>query len=510
MIMNINKLGITRHRIGILLLILFAFAAGLSCSYLTMPGASSYNGPVYENNPLIFWRTIPMVNRDIENPSDPNPQSRLSRFKTLTVSVELLRIEEKLREYNLWEIPEIQQKYWLANYGTDKTRSNATQELVLILQEYNIKRMQYGDPYMPYAREDQISNNNQGIHILNQANNNIQFRVDQDKLLTGCLILGRQDGGKTYAAYNMLKQTTVPFVLLDPKCCWRQRASLLNATYIDLASFDLSPPPNITWEDWLFTTMEVVAQSTGLQYGLDLLIEASQIALSQRQQYIEKTGEDPSLCLKDIRLALELCNLGNSKRTGYFESSKTALSLLVGSEHNPLFSTRGGISLKELFRGRFIIGCPFLNSYQARFWSLYFFTYRHYQSIGLPETSSLRHLIVIDDASRFVSRPETIFSSGGKFGAWMHVLSVLRSSGTGYIFIDQILEPISDDIKQLTHFWLIVGGLRGDENKRQASSAMSLNKEQCDLFVRLQKRECICFCPAAYPYPIHGEIPIVT
>jgi len=156
--------------------------------------------------------------------------------------------------------------------------------------------------------------------------------------------------------------------------------------------------------------------------------------------------------------------------------------------------------------------CPYLNTFQSRFLGSYLFLFMHHASRRLPETTRIRHLTVIDDASRFVSKPDSIFGSSQSFGAWMHTLKILRSSGYGALFIDQLVEPILDDIKQLCNFWLIVGGVHGKGNQEDVAVAMSLDQQQKEMLGRLQTRECICFCPTAHsqhPYPIHGFVPEV-
>ena len=170
--------------------------------------------------------------------------------------------------------------------------------------------------------------------------------------------------------------------------------------------------------------MEAVAQVTGVQFGLDLLIEASQIALRQRQQYIDSTGNDTSLCLKDIKLALPLCHVQKSKRADYRTSAETALSLLIGSEKCRLFAVRRGLPLEQILKGRYIMPCPYLNGVQSRFLGLYLFLYMRH-SAGNRETTRLRQLTIIDDASKFLSRADTAFGSGPKFGPWMLILKSL-------------------------------------------------------------------------------------
>ena len=155
--------------------------------------------------------------------------------------------------------------------------------------------------------------------------------------------------------------------------------------------------------------------------------------------------------------------------------------------------------------------CSYLNSVQARFLGLYLFLYMRY-SARHCETTQLRHLTVIDDASKFLCKSDSAFGSGPKFGPWMHILKTLRSSGYGAIFIDQLPESVLDDVKQLCHFWLVVGSIQGRGNQNEVAAAMSLTPAQKEMLGRLQTRECVCFCPAGtprHPFPIHGYIPEV-
>lgn len=438
-------------------------------------------------------------------------RSLASRFKTMRHDPELLQLERALRGINKWDDPQVQKQWRLARFGTEVGRERAFCNLKSLIEDYRAETVANQDPYMPYATAEQISNNGQGIRILKQENNKYHLNIDKDILLLCGLALGRQGGGKSSAIANILMQIAQPILIIDPKDTWRHRAALLNARVLELTSLDLTPPPGVTWEDWLFKVMEAVAQVTGVQFGLDLLIEASQIALRQREQYIASTGNDTSLCLKDIKLALSLCHWPKGKRANYRTSAETALSLLIGSEKSQLFAARRGLPLDQILNGRYIMPTPYLNGVQSRFLGLYIFLYMRYSAQN-RETTHLRHLTVIDDASQFLAKPSGVFGSGPRFGPWMHLLKVLRSSGYGAIFIDQLPESVLDDVKQLCHFWLVVGSIQGRGNQNEVAAAMSLNQAQKEMLGRLQSRECVCFCPAGHPkhpFPIHGHIPHV-
>lgn len=135
--------------------------------------------------------------------------------------------------------------------------------------------------------------------------------------------------------------------------------------------------------------------------------------------------------------------------------------------------------------------------------------YEYYRSFKLPETTQLRGVIVFDDSSKFISRPDNIFGSGSKTSSYLHLLSTLRSTGRSVILIDQLVKPICDDVKQLCNNWLVVGGMRGTHSQNEIASAMSLTFKQAQMLGKLQTREAVCFCPKLYPRPIHGFIPVV-
>jgi hypothetical protein len=436
---------------------------------------------------------------------------QLSRFKVLRQDPVLLKLEAILRQINRWDDPIVQQQVRLAKFGTDKGRERAIAHLVSVIEEHKARVVAYQDPYLPYGTPAQISNGGRGIHVLDQVHNGFPLNLNEDVFLLDALILGRQGGGKTSAAANIVSQVSTPVLIIDPKDVWRHRAAALRAQVLEVASLDLDPPPGVTWEDWLFEEMEAVAQVTGVQFGLELLVEASQIALQQRQQYIERTGHDTSLSLKDVKLALSSCSSQRGKRADYRTSAETALALLIGSEKCPLFATRRGLPMQQILAGRYIMPCPYINGVQARFLGLHLFKYMRHSARNC-ETTTLRHMTVIDDASKFLSRSDSAFGSGPKFGPWMHTLKILRSSGYGAIFLDQLPESVLDDVKQLCHLWLVVGSIQGRGNQNEVAAAMSLTDAQKQMLGRLQTRECICFCPAGHPghpYPIRGLIPEV-
>jgi hypothetical protein len=484
------------------------FVSSFLTSYQYVPPFHILN--TQYNGSLSFWRSMPMRNISIDfDFYNPDPDHDTQYFKTLKHNPELLYIKQKLLKFNLWEDLSVQYKFKLACLGTTvKTRDKYKIELLQLIENYKIRAMESDDPFMPDPTKEQISRGGNGVHIFDQYNNHIPFYIDPYSYCLLWLILGPQGGGKSSAAFYQVRQINVPVQILDPKGTWIFRAEQLHSQVIlpEYLCLDLDFDKE-QLQNYLHSVMEGIAYATGLQYGLSCLFEACDIALEQRHRYIEQTGDQTPLCIKDIHSALALCETKNSKRTQYIESARTALDLLLG--RNKLFETRSGLSLTKFFAGNYILPCQYLTVTQSRFVGWFLLNNLLFRSLNMSETTELKSLLVLDDASKFISRPDNIFSSGTKTSIFIHPLSTLRSTGRGIIFLDQLAEPITDDVKQLCNNWMICGGMRGIHNQSEVASAMGLTPDQAAMLGRLKSREAICFCPTTFPYAVHGTIPIV-
>jgi len=454
------------------------------------------------------WRIMPMEKRNQKSqPPEPEETNKLSKFKRLQFDPRLLQIKDILIQINIWDDPSVQRDFNVAKKGIARSRDRAISRLIAHIHDYEKLFVDSQDTFMPYATEEQISNKGNGVHILDQQD--IPMNAPDESLPLGWLLLGPQGAGKSSAAFNMLQQLSIPTLIFDPKGTWRFRQAQLRSEYIEAEyiAFDLTPPSNIKLQVWLYAYMEGVAYITGLQYAVGYLYEACDIAIKQHRKYLEQTGKNVPLCLKDIYLALQICTSRNSKQAQYLESAKAALKVLISK--GDLFENRGGLPLETLLNGDYTLGCRYLTPIQLRLVAWHILNYEYFKSFNFPETTQPRGVIVFDDASKVISRPDTVFGPGSKTSVYLHILSTLRSTGRSVLFIDQLVEPICDDVKQLCNNWLVVGGIRGTRGQSEVASAMCLSREQASMLGRLQKREAICFCPSLYPQAIHGSIPIV-
>jgi hypothetical protein len=239
----------------------------MSANYSLMPMKTTLMPALYAGA-TSAGRVMPMRNISEDfHFSVPGRESRLQRFKTIRHDPQMLDIRQKLMEANLWENPAVQRKFWLGQVGTDKTRLRVRTELLELIERRTELRMVLDDPFMPYASAEQISNGGQGIHILNQANNNIQFCASEYSYCLLWLVLGPQGSGKSSAVFHQLKQIYVPVQILDHKGTWEFRAEQLNYKVIpaECVRFDLDIE-----EDMLPLYLHSI-----LQYGTSVRAELS-------------------------------------------------------------------------------------------------------------------------------------------------------------------------------------------------------------------------------------------
>lgn len=116
-----------------------------------------------------------------------------------------------------------------------------------------------------------------------------------------------------------------------------------------------------------------------------------------------------------------------------------------------------------------------------------------------------RHLTLIEEAHRLLSRPE----AGDKAGAlaveaFADMLAEVRKYGEGLIIADQIPAKLIPDVIKNTHT-KIVHRLFAEDDRRTMGEAMMMNDEQRDFLPKLQVGEAIVFC-GGWHGPAHAAI----
>lgn len=423
---------------------------------------------------------------------------------------ELEAMREELRSKALLHKPVVQDLLESAySCWSPAIYESVAKRLRLIIDTYNTNARRQPDPFRPYGSEQLLEQGR--LHLMDQMDD-VKFFIDPDKLITGAIIIGPQGSGKsrfiTHLCAGIIKaKPNVKVTLIDPKNGFKNLPSF---RHVDLskASFDLKSPSNTNQQNFIYQFIPVLTGVCSLIFGQDFVEQAADIALSQLQQYTKQTGEEMTLCIRDIFEALKTIKTSNFRLVGYLDAAKTALSLAIGKQG--LFSSRGALSLEWLFSENTVLDSRCLTSQlQCKVMLIFMLFWLYQRAKNLPESKELKHVIICDDSTRFAGVANQ-FDAQKRTSQLGHILSVLRSVGVSVVFVTQLPAQIDPAVLYLSRSMFIVGNINGEENLRVIQSFMSLTPEQKDAILRFQTREVLAFISgSAWPYPVHGWAPFV-
>lgn len=425
-------------------------------------------------------------------------------------SQELKAIEKELRGKALLFRPDVKGLLKTANATFSQAiYDSVTSRLRLILESHETECIRKPDEFRPYGPEQLLSQGD--LHLMDQMDK-VVFNIYANKLITGMLMLGPQGAGKSRLIIKLCNEFSrvkpnVKITIIDPKNGF---GNLPNFRHLDLGkiSFDLTSPSNANQNNFVYEFMPILANVCSLIYGLDFLNQAVDIAHSQLQQYIEQTGRKTALCLRDIYEALLTIKVKNFRQVGYHDAAKTALSLILGRQN--LFNCRKGLSFEWLFSENTVINARSLtNEMQCKVLIILLLYWLYQQARNLPETKEIKHVLIIDDATRFIGVANQ-YDAKRRTSPLGHILAVLRSAGICVIFATQIPSQIDPAVLSLSRNMIVAGNINGEENLRVIQSFMSLTPEQKNAILRFQTREVLAFISGStWPYPVHGWAPFV-
>jgi len=430
------------------------------------------------------------------------------RFRSLEPDEQLLRLEQELRRRNLLYDPDVQWLMEKAALGSEAGRKWAIGQLETILEAERIHDMRTGDVFRPLAPKELLLQGD--LHLLNQVDG-IRWMIPTNALTRGMLLTGPQGGGKTRLLIWICRQLldrNIPYFILDPKQELKDWANYLDATYVtvDEISFDLSPPPGLTYEQWLRSLMPQLGEVIGVIYGVEILQEAATICIDQRERYIKETGKNTELCLNDLYTAVPfVTDISRGRRAGYRDAVTTGLSrILTGS--GDLFRCRKGIDLTTIFSQNTILGCRSItDEFAAKFLALFLLYWLYEAERFAPSRDSLKRVLVLDDAAQYLQK-RTGFDAASSTSSFTHIFARLRSSGNGVIATTQIPHLSDPGILALSHTIICAGGLHYGEDTKLLAQMLSLTEDQRRAIPHLGKREAIGLCAgSAWPKVVHGH-----
>ena len=198
------------------------------------------------------------------------------RFRAIEPDSELLRLEDELRQRNLLYRSEVQWLVEKAAFCNDENSRWARNQIRVIIESERTQDMRIGPEFRPPAPAELLSRGD--LHLFNQVDGTERtaWMIPTDSLTRGLLLAGAQGGGKTRPLIWICRQLNsfdppIPYFILDPKLGLKGWADYLNAIYIDVEdiSIDLSPPPGLTYEQFLPALMPQLGEIIGVIYGIE-------------------------------------------------------------------------------------------------------------------------------------------------------------------------------------------------------------------------------------------------
>ena len=423
---------------------------------------------------------------------------------------ELEDMREELREKGFLFDPLVS-KLLKSAYAcrSPRIRESLVNRLRVILDADDTAARRQPDEFRPYGPPSLLSQGN--LHLMDQTDG-VPFKIDVDTVATGLLVLGPQGSGKSRFIVHLCNEILeirpeVAIAIIDPKSGFGHLRQFLHID-LDKISLDLTPPSNVSLSNFIYEFMPILAAACHLIYGLEFLNQAVDITLSQLQHYTERTGGDATLCLRDIYVALCIIKVSHFRQVGYLDAAKTAISIIIGKQR--LFCCRRGLSLEWLFSRNVVINARSLTSeMQTKAFLLLMLTWLFQRARYLPETNRIRHVLIVDDATRFVNVAHQ-YDAGRRTSPLGHILAVLRASGVCVIFASQLPAQIDPAVLSLCRNIVVVGNVNGEEHLRVIKNIMSLTEAQKQAIPRFNNRETLAFISgSSWPHPIHGWTPYV-
>lgn len=408
---------------------------------------------------------------------------------------ELAALVATLQRRGLLAQPQVQWLLRTAVKGCGSNKPDARKRLVEMVEANEQNDMRSGDAFRPLAPRNLLDSGR--LHLFDQSDGS-PWRIDPDVLTRGVLLCGPQGGGKSRFLIWLCKQLAtltppVPFFTVDPKGALKNWADYLGATYVDIEDIriDVSPPPGLSYEQFLTSLMPQTGDLIGSIYGIEILQQAAGICRELRSRYIDLSGKRTELSLQDIHHALPLVkDASKGRRVGYRDGVSTGLGRILDGS-GELFKCRKGVDLATLFNNNVIVGCRSItDDFAARFLVFYLLFWVYEAERFADPSDRLKRVLVLDDATQFLSM-RIGFEGGIQTSPFTNIFARLRSSGNCVIATTQTPHLADSGILALSHTVICIGSLHYGKDTQLLAQMMGLNDAQRDQLCRLGNREAV-------------------
>lgn len=351
-----------------------------------------------------------------------------------------------------------------------------------------------------------------------------KLRLSKTDLNKHVFVTGVTGAGKTTTCMKLLLESGLPFMVIEPAkteyralhgVCENIESYVLgreDITPFRLNPFELvSPHENLAGHiDNLKATLTAVFP---MEASMPYIVAEAIINAYKAKGWDIHSGsnflyDDPwahgshawpifSDMIAELDGVIKAAGMGQEFQEKYRGSLVSRLTDLTLGTKGRMLNTRYSLDFDQLLDKKVVIELEELKDEQDKALFMGFILQRLAECMKHRhrKDKNFKHLTLVEEAHRLLSRPEPGESDSKKQGVetFANLLAEVRKYGEGLIIADQIPNKLISDVIKNTHT-KIVHRLFAADDRNTIGDAMGLNDDQKDFLPLLQPGETVMFC----------------
>jgi hypothetical protein len=348
------------------------------------------------------------------------------------------------------------------------------------------------------------------------------IRLDKELLKQHIFIAGVTGAGKTTTCQQILMQSGLPFLVIEPaKTEYRGLSKLdKNILFYTLGNEKISPfrfnpfelLPNEPLSGHIDMLKATFAAVFPMEAAMPYLIEEAIVRSYESKGWNIHDNEnydypDPWQCqgqcwpilselLEQLKEVIKSKNFGLDLQQKYEGSLIARLDNLTVGAKGRMLNTRNSIDIDKLLDKKVVIELEELRDEQDKSLLMGLLVGRVAEAMKQRHSrdKNFRHLTLLEEAHRLLAKPSMGDDGAKRLGVDMftNLLAEVRKYGEGLIIADQIPNKLTPEVMKNTNT-KIVHRLFAADDRHAIGDTMGLNDEQKDFLTLLQTGETVVY-----------------